>query len=89
MEHNIIYIPLEQYNFIKHNDNTRCSRKHNSQFRQIRHSSKTFGNSLFPTTAKNWNALPSNIVSSNSIESFQNKKIYDRPLADKPPYALA
>ena len=42
-EHNIIDIPLDQY--IKHN--TRCSRKHNSQFLQIRHSSNTFGNSFF------------------------------------------
>ena len=40
MEHNIIDIPLDQY-YIKHN--TRCSRKHNSQFLQIRHSSNTFG----------------------------------------------
>ena len=35
---------IDQY--IKHN--TRCSRKHNSQFLQIRHSSNTFGNSFFP-----------------------------------------
>ena len=67
MEHNIIDIPLDQY--IMHN--TRCSRKHNSQCLQIRHSSNTFGNSFFPTTAKEWNALPSNIISSSSIESFQ------------------
>ena len=67
MEHNIIDIPLDQYT--KHN--TRCSRKHNSQFLQIRHSSKTFGHSFFPTTAIEWNALPPNIISSNSIESFQ------------------
>ena len=86
MEHNIIDIPLDQY--IKHN--TRCSRKHNSQFLQIRHSSNTFGNSFFPTTATEWNALPSNFISSNSIESFQKnlKQISDRPLADKPPCAL-
>ena len=43
MEHNIIDIPLDQY--IMHN--TRCSRKHNSQFLKIRHSSNTFGNSVF------------------------------------------
>ena len=67
MEHNIIDIPLDQY--IMHN--TRCSRKHNCQFLQIRHSSNTFGNSFFPTTAKEWNALPSNIISSSSIESLQ------------------
>ena len=87
MDHNIIDIPLDQY--IKHN--TRCSRKHNSQFLQIRHSSNTFGHSFFPTTAKEWNALPSNIISSNSTKSFQKKlkQISDRPLADKPPCALA
>ena len=45
MEHNIIHIPLDQY--IIHN--TRCSRKHNSQFLQIRHSSNTFGESFSPT----------------------------------------
>ena len=39
MEHNIIDIPLDHY--IIHN--TRCSRKYNSQFLQIRHSSNTFG----------------------------------------------
>ena len=54
MEHNIIDIPVDQY--IIHN--TRCLRKHNSQFLQIRHSSNTFGKSFFPTTAKEWNALP-------------------------------
>ena len=43
MVHNIIDIPLDQY--IMHN--TRCSRKHNSQFLQIRHSSNTFGNRFF------------------------------------------
>ena len=39
-----------------------------------------------PITAKQWNALPSNIISSNSIESFQKnfKKISDGPFADKP-----
>ena len=42
MERDIIDIPLDQY--IKHN--TRCSRKHNSQFLQIRNSSNTFGNSF-------------------------------------------
>ena len=47
MEHNIIDIPLDQYSM----HNTRCSRKHNSQFLQIRHSSNTFGNSFFPTIA--------------------------------------
>ena len=76
IEHNIIDIPLDQY--IKHN--TRCSHKHSSQFLQIRHSSNTFGHSFFPTTAKEWNALPSNIISSNSIESFQknlNKYLID------------
>ena len=40
----IMHIPLEQY--IKHN--TRCSRKHNSQFLQIRHSSNTFGHTVVP-----------------------------------------
>ena len=44
MEHKIIDIPLDQY--IIHN--TRCSRKHNSQFLQIRHLSNTFGKSFFP-----------------------------------------
>ena len=67
MEHNIIDIPLDQH--IKHN--TRCSRKHNSQFLQIRHSPNTFGHRFFPPTAKEWNALPSNIISSKSVESFQ------------------
>ena len=33
MAHNIIDIPLDQYTM----HNTRCSRKHNSQFLQIRH----------------------------------------------------
>ena len=50
-----------------------CSRKHNSQFPQIRHSYNTFGKSFFPTTAKEWNDLPSDIISSSSIESFKTK----------------
>ena len=69
IEHNIIDIPLDQY--IIHN--TRCSRKHNSQFLQIGHSSNTCGTSFSPTTAKEWNALPSDIISSSSIESFKTK----------------
>ena len=87
MEHNIIDIPLDQY--IKHN--THCSSKHNSQFLQIRHSSNTFGHRFFPTTAKEWNALPSNIIF-KQINRFILKKlqqISDRTLADKPPCALA
>ena len=79
MEHNIIDIPLDQY--IKHN--TRCSRKHNCQFLQIRHKSNTFGHSFFLTTAKEWNTLPSNIISSNSIESFQ--KNLDKYLIERQP----
>ena len=52
--------------------------------------SNTFGKSFFPTTAKEWNALPSDIISSNSIESFKKiKQISDRPLVDTPPCALA
>ena len=88
MEHNIIDIPLDQY--IKHN--TRCSRKHNSQFLQIRHSCNTFGNSCFPTTAKERNALPSNkhyFKQLNRNISKKLKQISDRPLADKPPCVLA
>ena len=49
MEHNTIDIPLEQY--VKHD--TRCSRKQNSQFLHIRHSSNTFGHIFFPTTVYN------------------------------------
>ena len=45
MEHNIIDIPLDQY--VIHNRPTRCSRKHNSQFLQIRHWSNTFGKTVF------------------------------------------
>ncbi len=67
MEHNLIDIPLDQY--IKRN--TRCSRKHNKQLVQIRHSTNIFGNSFFPVTIKEWNSLPPNIVSSTSLNSFQ------------------
>ena len=49
MEHNIIDTPLDQY--IKHN--TRCLRKHNSQFLQIRHSFTTFGHSFSQLQLKN------------------------------------
>ena len=42
MEHNLIDIPLDHY--IQHN--TRSSRKHDSQFLQIRYSANIFGNSL-------------------------------------------
>ena len=67
MEHNLIDIPLDHY--IQHN--TRPSRKHDSQFLQIRHSANIFGNSFFPTTIKEWNSLPPNTVSSKSLNSFQ------------------
>ena len=66
MEHNRIDIPLDHY--IQHN--TRSSRKHDSQFLQIRHSANIFGNSFFPTTIKEWNSLSPNTVSSKSLNSF-------------------
>ena len=71
MEHNLIDIPLDHY--IQHN--TRTSRKHDSQFLQIRYSANIFGSSFFPTTIKEWNSLPSNTVSSKSLKSFQNSLI--------------
>ena len=73
MEHNLIDIPLDHY--IQHN--TRSSRKHDSQFLQIRHSANIFGNSFFPTTIKEWNSLPPNTVSSKSLKlnSFQKNVI--------------
>ena len=71
MEHNLIDIPLDHYI----QNNTRSSRKHNSQFLQIRYSANIFGNSFFPTTIKEWNSLSPNIVSSKSINSFQNNLI--------------
>ena len=54
MEHNLIDISLDHY--IQHN--TRSSRKHDSQFLQIRYSANIFGNSFFPTTIKKWNSPP-------------------------------
>ena len=42
MEHNIIDIPLDKLYQTQYS----CSRKHNSQFLQIRHSSNTFGHSF-------------------------------------------
>ena len=63
MEHNLIDIPLDH--FIQHN--TRY--KHDSQFLQIRYSANIFGNSFFPTTIKEWNYLPPNTVSSESLIS--------------------
>ena len=71
MEHNLIDIPLDHY--IQHN--TRSSRKHDSQFLQIRYSANIFGNSFFPTTIKEWNSLPPNTVSCKSLNSFQNSLI--------------
>ena len=73
MAHNFIDIPLDHY--IQHN--TRSSRKHDSQFLQIRYSANIFGNSFFPTTIKEWNSLPPNTVSSKSLNSFQNSLIQD------------
>ena len=49
IEHNILDIPLDQY--IMHNSH--CSRKQNSQFLQIRHSSNTFGNGFPQLQLKN------------------------------------
>ena len=87
MEHNIIDTPLDQY--IKHN--TCCSRKHNSQFLQIRHSSITFGNSFFPTNYSyriECSTVQHYFKQLNRIISKKLKQISDRPLADKPPCAL-
>ena len=54
MEHNLIDIPLDHY--IQHN--TRSSRKHDSQFLQIRYSANIFGNSFFPTTIQKMEFSP-------------------------------
>ena len=64
---------LQWDHYMQHN--TRCSRKHDCQFLQIRYSANIFGNSFFPTTIKEWNSLPTNIVSSKSLNSFQNNVI--------------
>ena len=71
MEHNLIDILLDHY--IQYN--TRSSRKHGSQFLQIRYSANISGNSFFPTTIKEWNCLPPNTVSSKSLNYFQNNLI--------------
>ena len=73
MEHNLIDILLDHY--IQHN--TRSSRKPDSQVLQIRYSANISGNSFFPTTIKEWNSLPPNTVSSESLNSFQNKLVQD------------
>ena len=64
MKHYVIDIRLDQY--IMHN--THCSRKHNSQFLQI--ICQTHSEIVFPIATEEWNALPSNIILSNSVESF-------------------
>ena len=46
MEHNLTDILLDDYS----QQNNRSSRKHDSQFWQIRYSAAIFGNSFFPTT---------------------------------------
>ena len=46
MKHNFIDIPLDHYT----QQNTRSSRKPDSQLLQIRYSANIFGNSFFPTT---------------------------------------
>ena len=53
MEHNLIDILLDHY--IQHN--TRSSRKHDSQFLQIRYSANIFGNSFFPITKQLKNGI--------------------------------
>ncbi len=77
MEHNIIDIPLDQSVSntipVTHANITASFFKLDTR---PTHSDIVF----FPTTAKEWNALPSNIISSNSIESFQknlNKYLID------------
>ena len=71
MEHNLTDILLDDNS----QQNNRSSRKHDSQFWQIRYSAAIFGNSFFPTTIKEWNSLQSNTVSSKSLNSFQNNLI--------------
>ena len=52
--------------------NTRCSRKHNSQFLQIRHSSNTFGNSLFQLQLTNGMFYRQTVFQAAQYNHFKN-----------------
>ena len=71
MRHEHINIKLGKYT--KHN--TKWSRKHNTQFLQIRHTSNIFFYVYRYIYYRKWNSLLSSAISCNSLDSFQTSLI--------------
>ena len=67
MQHNLVDIPANRY-LSPSDSRTRGTIK----FYQERISDTNYSNSFFPRTAKEWNKLPSRVVSAASLEEFRS-----------------
>lgn len=66
MEHNLVDIPVNRY-LSRSDSRTRGPVK----FFQERITDLTYSNSFFPRTARDWNRLPSRVVSAATLEDFR------------------
>ena len=53
--------------------NSRTTRRNDQKFLQLCHKARVFQDSVFITTVRDWNNLPSSIVNSPSLKSFKSK----------------
>ena len=67
MQHNLVDIPANSY-LSSSDSRTRGTVK----FFQERISDTTYSNSFYPRTAREWNKLPSRVVSAASLEDFRS-----------------
>ena len=68
MKNGLVDIPL--YDYVQ--PNPRETRGNNQKFLQLRHKARAYQDSFFVSTIKDWNNLPTSIVSSPSLTTFKN-----------------
>ena len=67
IQHDLIDIDRQQY-LTLNDSRTRCK---NKRLYQERSSTDTYGQSFFPKTIRDWNRLPTNTTSADTIEGFR------------------
>jgi hypothetical protein len=62
-------IDIDSHQYIQSNDSRTRGK---DRLYQKRMSSEAFGNSFFPKTIRDWNQLPANTTSANTVEGFRS-----------------
>ena len=70
-------IDIDSHQYIQSNDSRTRGK---DRLYQERTSSEAFGNSFFPKTIRDWNQLPANTTSANTVEGFRRVLTATRPV---------